>query len=124
MDQNIDGDLGEFGAHTAALIADVDSESIPDDVSFVLEQQVTRDDQLVGNYHLAIGGGNVRVVPGPAINPDVTLRQDEATARALQDGTLHAQGAFLTGRLSIDGDINALLEHGELLTKLLNTANG
>ena len=114
----------EFCALATAAIDTLDASLVPGDVDFTLEQQVTKNDQLIGNYHLRIHDGVAKVVPGPADSPDVTLRQDEATARALQSGSMHAQGAFLTGRLSIDGDINKLLEYGPLLTQLLGATAG
>jgi hypothetical protein len=41
----------------------------------------------------------------------------------LRLGEIHAQRAFLTGRLSIDGDIDKLLNHGALLSSLLRVAD-
>lgn len=109
----------DFGGHASAAMANIDASEISTDVEFVLEQQVTENGEIVDQYHVVIANGAVNVVPGPAPSPDVVLKQDAATARSLRDGTLHAQNAFLTGRLSIDGDINSLLEHGPLIAQLL-----
>lgn len=116
-----DSSSDAFYTRAVSTIGSIDHVSIPADVTFTLEQQITDGDQLVGHYHLRIADGAVDVVPGAAPHADVTLRQDTTTARALQDGTIHAQGAFLTGRLSIDGDINTLLENGPLLSQLLKS---
>ncbi len=116
-----DSSTDAFYAHAAATIDRIDPALVPDDVSFTLEQQITDGDQLVGHYHFTIADGTVAVIHGAAQAADVTLRQDATTARSLQDGTIHAQGAFLTGRLSIDGDINTLLENGPLLSRLLDS---
>lgn len=111
--------MNEFGNHASSALSGIDRAAVSNEVDFVLEQQVTDNDEIVDRYHVVIRGGDVEVVAGPAQNPSVVLKQDVATARALRDGTLHAQNAFLTGRLSIDGDINGLLDHGPLLTQLL-----
>ncbi len=112
-------DMNQFGEHATEALAGVDASQIPSDLSLVLEQQVTNGDTIVDQYHVVIADGAVRIESGAADNPDVVLKQDSETAEALRNGTLHSQRAFLTGRLSIDGDINALLEHGPLLAQLL-----
>lgn len=109
----------EFFAHTKASIDTLDQISMPADVNFTLEQVISEAGHVVSHFHLRIEGGTVSVENGSAEAPDITLRQDAATARSLQEGTMHAQGAFLTGRLSIDGDIDKLLVHGQLLNQLL-----
>ncbi len=116
--------MHDFGAHATTALANMTNSDIPDDVHLVLEQIVHDSDEVVDQYHIVVANGDVQVVAGPAENADVVLRQDAATARALREGTLHAQNAFLTGRLSIDGDINKLLEHGPLLAALLPGLGG
>lgn len=116
--------MHDFGTHATTALANITSSDIPDDVHLVLEQIVHDNDEVVDQYHVVVANGDVQVVAGPAEHADVVLRQDAATARALRDGTLHAQSAFLTGRLSIDGDINKLLENGPLLAALLPGLGG
>lgn len=115
-----DTGLDSYATHTADAIAKLDTSSIGDDVAFTLEQIITEDGATVGHYHLILESGTVNVFPGAPANPDITIKQDADTARALRDGTLHAQGAFLTGKLSVDGDIDKLLQHGPLLSGLLS----
>ena len=114
--------MDSFADHSAASIERLGSAADLDGVDLTIEQHVTDVD---GDevWHLRITDGTITSVPGPADRADVTLRQDAATARALRDGELHAQHAFLTGRLVIDGDIAKLLEHGDLLAGLLKGAN-
>ena len=114
----------EFGGHATTALAGIDTTAIAPDVEFVLEQQVTDAGEIVDQYHVVVANGSVDVIAGAAPNADVILKQDADTARALRDGTLHAQNAFLTGRLSIDGDINGLLKHGPLLAQLLPGLRG
>ncbi len=112
--------MNSFADHSAVALDRLDPTVDLDGVDLVIEQHVTDDD---GDevWHLEIANGRVSSVTGPADRADVTLRQDAATAQALRDGSLHAQHAFLTGRLVIDGDISKLLAHGDLLSKLLRS---
>lgn len=112
--------MDQFGSHAASALANLDTSNIDPDLHVVLEQQVTSGNDIVEHYHVVVVDGSVSVEPGAADSPDVVLRQSAETAEALRDGSLHAQAAFLTGRLSIDGDINRLLEHGPLLAQLLS----
>jgi putative sterol carrier protein len=115
-------ELDEFAAHTARSIRSIADGAIPLDVAFTIEQQVSDGDELVGHFHLVLADGTATIRTGAAKNPDIVVRQDVETARALQDGTMHAQSAFLTGRLSIDGDVHELLNHGPLLAQLMSTS--
>lgn len=113
------GQLDEYASHTAETIDAIDQTIIGEDVHLTIEQVIHEGESLVGNYHLVLADGSATVHPGPANSPDITITQDAATARAIRSGSLHAQGAFLTGRLSVDGDIDKLLQHGPLLSSLL-----
>ena len=114
------GRLDPYAQHTADALSERDLSAVPDDVALTIEQVISDAGEVVGHYHLKIEEGAALVLPGAPVHPDVTIRQDAETAMALRDGTLHAQGAFLTGRLSVDGDINKLLEHSGLLSELLS----
>lgn len=111
--------IDQFAASTRSACARFVGDSRLEDTNLVIEQRIVDADALVSNYHVRIAGGQVDVIDGPAESPDVTISQDLVTAQALQRGDVHAQTAFLTGRLSIDGDIHKLLDHGELLADLL-----
>ena len=60
-------------------------------------------------YHLQVGDGVASFGAGPADPEDVCMRQDWATAVAVATGTLPAQEAFITGRILLTGDQQALL---------------
>lgn len=111
--------LDSYAQHTADAVARLDTSAIDEDVLLTLEQIISDGADVVGHYHLVLARGVASVHAGAASNPDITIKQDAETAQALRDGALHAQGAFLTGRLSVDGDIDKLLEHGPLLAGLL-----
>lgn len=111
--------LDSYAQRTADRLAHLDASTLDSQVAMTIEQVITDDDDVVGHYHLVLGSGSATVHAGAATDPDIIIKQDAETARALRDGTLHAQGAFLTGKLSVDGDINKLIEHGPLLSRLL-----
>lgn len=88
-------------------------------VELVIEQRITDEGGEIARYHLLIGDGAVEVVDGAASSPDVVITQDRATADSIRHGEAHAHRAFLTGRLRVDGDIDRLLEHGDVLAGLV-----
>lgn len=112
--------MDDFLAHASGSLAAYDGDERLAGVDFVIEQRIGTEPPWESHYHVVIGSGSIRVEDGPADSPDVTITQDPETAAALQRGDLHAQNAFLTGRLSIDGDIGRLIEHGELLGRLVD----
>ena len=111
--------IDQFAAGTRSACARFVGDTRLADIDLVIEQRIVDADALVSNYHVCIANGEVDVIDGPAEAPDVTISQDLVTAQALQRGDVHAQTAFLTGRLNIDGDIHKLLDHGDLLADLL-----
>ena len=60
-------------------------------------------------YHLAVQDGRAAFDAGPAKDEDVRLVQDWDTAVAVARGELHAQEAFLRGRIHLHGDAAALV---------------
>ena len=111
--------IDQLAASTRSACARFVGDSRLADIDLVIEQRIVDADALVSNYHVCIADGEVDVVDGPANAPDITIRPDLLTAQALQRGDVHAQTAFLTGRLNIDGDIHKLLDHSDLLADLL-----
>jgi hypothetical protein len=92
-----------------------------DGLDLVVEQRVTgtgADGTGEVTYHVAFRDGRASAAMGPADAPTVRFSQDVATARAIAAGTGSAQRAFMTGRLTVGGDLRVLLDHGELLTHL------
>jgi putative sterol carrier protein len=81
-------------------------------------QQVVIDDTDEVAWYVRLRGGEVGVHPGRADVADVTFTQDGATARAIADGDLSAQAAFMAGRLRTGGDLTQLLAHRDALAGL------
>jgi len=98
----------------AAAAADV---RVPPEVRLLVQQVVAHDGREV-TYALEAGGGALAVRRGRVEDPDITLFQDAETARAIHDGRLSAQTAFLDGRLRLSGDVAALLAAAPVLADL------
>ncbi len=61
-------------------------------------------------YHLQVGDGAARFGAGAADPEHVKMEQDWATAVAVATGELNAQEAFVTGRIRLFGDQQALMD--------------
>ena len=55
--------------------------------------------------HIQIRSQHCEVADGPAASPDVTVTMDDEDFIALMTGELNGMTAFMTGKLSIDGDL-------------------
>ena len=60
-------------------------------------------------YHLQVGDGEATFGAGPADPENVRMEQDWATAVAVATGAQNAQEAFITGRIKLFGDQQALM---------------
>jgi putative sterol carrier protein len=69
-------------------------------------------------YHVAVAGGRARVVAGWADDPTVTFTQDRATATEIARGRLSAQQAFMSGRMTVRGDLPAVATAQDVLAEL------
>jgi hypothetical protein len=81
--------------------------------TFVIQQVV--DDVA---WHVVLDASGVRVHAGQAEAPDVTFRQDRATADAIAAGELSAASALTSGRLTVRGATSRLAEHRDVLAQL------
>lgn len=89
------------------------------DRCYVLEQRV-RDVPGRGEvrYRVEVSQDGMRVLPGAAERPDVTLSTDYASAAALAKGETTAQHLLAAGRLRVGGDVGALVEASAALERL------
>lgn len=101
----------------AAASTDAGLRAATVDASLVVQQVVTDSDGEVA-YHVVVDEGDVSVRSGRAARPDITFTQDAATARAVIDGELSAQSAFMAGRVRIGGDLGALIANHSALAVL------
>jgi putative sterol carrier protein len=91
----------------SALDAAAEALSVDGDARLVVQQVVSTEDGET-RYHLIVGDGRIRVVPGQAEAPDVTFTQDYEIAAALSRGDLTAQQALSEGALRLSGDLAGL----------------
>lgn len=102
----------------AALDEAAQEATVPGEVRLTVQQIVTDDGGDDVRYHLVLDGGRLRVVPGDAEAPDVTLIQTRDVAAALSRGELNAQQALEAGRLKLRGDIGHLGREGKALSAM------
>lgn len=106
-----------------ALRADAEIGRLATGLELTIEQRVTGVDPALApdgevRYHVSFSDGRAGASPGPAEAPTIRFSQDEATARAIAAGSGSAQRAFMTGRLTVGGDLRVLLDHGDLLAQV------
>ena len=83
----------------------------------VIQQVVTGPDDEV-TWFVSVRATAVCVEAGRHPAPDITLTQDRGTAAAIASGRQSAQGAFMSGRLRVGGDVRVLLDHQDELARL------
>ena len=101
----------------AALDVAAQEATVPPGVRLTIQQIVTDGDDDV-RYHLVLDEGRLRIVPGEADAPDVTLIQTREVAVALSRGEMNAQQALEAGRLKLRGDIGHLAREGKGLSAM------
>lgn len=107
-----------FADHTARSLERIDDTAIPDDLDLVIEQRIVEAGNVVEQYWVVFRGGAASV-RAEALDTDIVISQDPETAHAIQAGTSNAQTAYLTGRLTIDGDVDKLLTVGPGLQSIV-----
>jgi len=67
---------------------------------------------ITGEGSILLDDAGVRAGDGPA---DVTLTADAETFKAILDGETNPTAAFMTGKLSVDGDMGLAMKLGGVL---------
>jgi putative sterol carrier protein len=73
-------------------------------------QYVISTDSGERSYWLELGPDRDRAHVGTTDDAEVTFSMDEATALAMSNGELSTEEAFITGRLSLEGDAIAMID--------------
>jgi len=92
------------------------SVSVPEGVTFTVEQVVEGDPAIRWQLHL--GPDGVELDRDPSTEPDIRITTDRETATEIRAGNVSAQRAFLGGRRQIGDDIQALMANREALAAL------
>jgi predicted lipid carrier protein YhbT len=87
-------------------------------VDLVVQQVVTGGPDGEVRYVVSLRDGEPRLRPGEAEEAAVCFTSDWETAVAVATGATSAQDAFTSGRLTVRGDVTALLRHGRALDGL------
>jgi len=99
-----------------ALAADAELGAATAGLDLTICQTVTGGPHGDVTWHVTLGEGVVRLVPGPPEEPaTVRFSTDYATATAVATGELAAQRAFVEGRLRVGGDLSQLITHHRTL---------
>lgn len=109
------GDLGPedtIRPHWGFLAVEVmlDRRSVAADLRESYEFEV--DDQV---FHIIVSEGEARAVKGPATEPAMRAKTDAATFVQIGGGKLTPLMAMVTGRLSLEGDMDAVVRCCDLL---------
>ncbi|MFD9737212.1 winged helix-turn-helix transcriptional regulator [Umezawaea sp. NPDC059074] len=70
------------------------------------------DDQM---FHIDVADGRAAAVKGPAVDPSMVAKTDAATFVQIGAGRLTPLLAMVTGRLALEGDMDAVVRCCELL---------
>ena len=68
-----------------------------------------------GTYHLTIKDGTCGMADGEAADPNVTLSMNSETLQKLASGELDGMMAFMSGKIKVDGDLNAVMKFQSLV---------
>ena len=72
-----------------------------------IQFEFTGDDG--GRWWLRIAQGQCTVGPGDIADPEATVRMSAADFAGINDGTINAPDVFWSGRIIIDGSVEAVL---------------
>lgn len=107
-----------FADHTAQTLRSIDAGTIPADLELTIEQRILDGGQTVDSYVVTLRNGQA-AIHTDVESVDVVISQDLDTARAIQAGQTNAQTAYLTGKLTVDGDVDKLLASGPALQSVV-----
>jgi putative sterol carrier protein len=107
-----------FDAVRAAASASESLREATTGVTLTVAQVVTDGPDGDVAFHVTVDDGRVDVGPGAPADATVTFTQDYDTATRVAQGELSAQGAFMTGRIRVHGDLPRLVRDGEAFARI------
>lgn len=94
---------------TAEVAASETMQALADEHRVGVTQVVTAGPEGDVTYHLQVGDGRATFGAGAADPEDVRMEQEWSTAVAVATGAQNAQEAFITGKILLFGDRQALM---------------
>lgn len=110
--------LDWIDALTAEVAASEQMAAVATEHTVGVTQIVTDGPEGTVVYHLQVGDGCAEFGPGHADPETIRFEQDWDTAVAIATGQLNAQEAFITGRIRIFGDQQALPQNQPVFAAL------
>lgn len=105
-------------ALTAAVAADEAMQRAAAENTIAITQVVTGTPEGDVTYHLAVSEGRAVFGPGAAVDEDLRMMQDWATAVGVATRTLNPQDALIDGRIRLGGDPMKLMAAESLFAAL------
>ncbi len=105
-------------ALSAAVAADAEMAVLAAEHDIGLTQEITDGPEGTVVYHLQVADGRASFGAGPADPEDVRMSEDWETAVGVATGTIHAQEAFVTGKIRLQGDQAALVAAQPVFARL------
>ena len=68
-----------------------------------------------GQWHAIIADGTLDSGEGSVENPSATLSMDADDFAAMSNGDLNPMMAFMSGKIKVDGDLNAVMKFQSLV---------
>jgi SCP-2 sterol transfer family len=87
-------------------------------VRLTVEHVVVDGPRGTVRWHIAVDDGEVDLVAGAAVRPDLRFTTDYATASRIAAGRMGAQRAFVEGHLRVGGDLSLLIRHHKALSTI------
>ncbi|MEM7114343.1 MAG: SCP2 sterol-binding domain-containing protein [Chloroflexota bacterium] len=63
-----------------------------------------------GQWYVHVHDGKAETTEGTADSPTATIAMDADDYKALTSGKLNPMTAFMTGKIKVDGDLNAVMK--------------
>ncbi len=68
-----------------------------------------------GQWNASIADGKLDVEKGSVDNPTATLKMDADDFAAMSNGDLNPMMAFMSGKIKVDGDLNAVMKFQQIV---------
>lgn len=82
-------------------------------VDMVVMFETTGDES--GQWSVAVKDGTIDVQQSAADNPTATIKMSAEDFKAMSRGDLNPMMAFMSGKIKVDGDLNAVMKFQSLV---------